>query len=87
MNRVILIVLFVLSLTIISGCNSSNTNSPPGIRKGVEFSALMNDGFNISTGKAKEVKGSWVRIDSETGLGRPVDWINFEDVTYYSINK
>ncbi len=85
MKRGILITIFILFFSILSACNSKDTNSPPGIRKGVEFSASMIDGFNISLAEAKEVRGSWVRIDQETGLGRPVDWINFEDVKYYSI--
>ncbi len=85
MKRLILIAICLLSFNILAACNSSDINSPPGIRRGVEFSALMNDGFNISIAKAKEVRGSWVRIDLETGFGRPVDWINFENVTYYSI--
>jgi hypothetical protein len=85
MKRFILIVICVLSLSFLSACSSGATNSPPGIKRGVEFSASMIDGFDISLAKAKKVRGSWVRIDGETGLGRPIDWINFEDVKYYSI--
>ena len=86
MKRLILIVICLFSFSLLSACGSSrDIKSPPGIRKGVEFSALTIDDFNIPAATAKEVKGSWVRVDLETGFGRPVDWINFENIKYYSI--
>ena len=76
------------ALLLFVGCDSSTRTGagPPGIQPGTKFSAKMID-FSLDGVEAKEVHGDYVRVDSQTGLGTPVEWINFKNVIYYNIEK